>query len=393
MQRSSYKAIDRYYNQGTQYNVPMAIFRRSVMPGQTANLDAMLDVRTAALPPTTSKMVCSVSYFFVPYRLIWDGWVDFITDGTGTFPASAAQIPELFDTQSNNSAMMRRAYKLIYNQYYGDENSESGLYTVTSDATTTLDKPVLALEQRYREVLKSDQFTDDSYVAPVDGTPEATINLSDFSRANSNARRDFRFEKSGDKYVDFLRQFGVEPNWETQDAPEHLGSVTKDIKPRIQAATDGASLGSLRSYYSAEIAGRFQSKRFMEHGIVVGVAYMRPVIFNKALCASDVRMVSRENFFNGDNVNIKGTWGNLAGGAADDVIVPPAYRYSVGQHVFNDNGATGDLALTIDNGDLNRRYGVITISPSEATLGTDSFCYTNDVTWSGKSPASTALTF
>jgi len=42
---------------------------------------------------------------------------------------------------------------------------------------------------------------------------------------------------------------------------------------------------------------------------------------------------------------------------------------------------------------LDRRYGAITISPSEATLGTDSFCYMNDVTWSGASPASTSLVF
>jgi len=392
MQRSPYKAIDRYYTQGTQYNVPLPIFRRAVMPGQTANLDGTVDVRTAALPPTTSKMVATVSYFYVPYRLIWDGWVDWITDGTGTFPTSAVLAPSMFENEATNSTMMRRAYKLVYNQYFGDENSDTPLYDVTDDTVVTFDKPVLALEQRYREVLRADQFTDDEYVAPVVGA-DATINHSDFSRSAGNARRDFKFEKSGDKYVDFLRNFGVNPNWETQSAPEHLGSVTRDIKPRISAATDGANLGSLRSYYSMEIPTRFRGKRFEEHGIVVGIAYMRPVIFNKGLCASDTRMFTREQFFNGDNTNIKVNWNILAGGASEETIVPPSYPYTVGQHVFNNNGALGDLALVIDSGDINRRYGVITITPSEATLGTDSFCYTNDLIWSGSSPASTALTF
>jgi len=392
MQRSSYKAIDRYYNQGSLLNVPHPIFRRSVMPGQTANLGGTVSFRTSALPVTLSKLVITASYFFVPYRLLWDGWVDFITDETGTFPVGDVA-PLMFDQRATgNSAMMRRAYKLVYNQYFGDENSVQGLYDVDLDTVVTFDKPVLALEQRLREVLPSSQFTDDEFLAPVDGTPEAAINLSEFSRANSNARRDFNFEKSGDKYVDFLRNFGVNPNWETQSAPEHLGTVTRDVMSRVSAATDGATLGQLRSYYSQDIPHSFRSKRFDEHGIVIGIAYARPVVFNGALEASDVRMTARDRFFNGDNVNIKSNWATLVDGTSEDVVVPPAWRYAAGQHVLNNNG-NSDMTLTISNGALSQRYGTYTITPSEATLGTDSFCYSNDVTWSGASPASTALVF
>lgn len=393
MQRSPYKAIDRYYNQGTIYNVPTPVFRRSVMPGQTANLSGTLHFRTSALPVTLNKLVVTASYFFVPYRLLWDGWVDFITDGTGSNVPLGAQSDFMWDkvTTTSNSAFMRRAYKLVYNEYFADENSATGLYDVDLDTNITFDKPVLALEQRLREVLPASQFTDDEYVAPVVGA-DATINHSDFSRSASNARRDFNFEKSGDKYVDFLRQFGVNPNWETQSAPEHLGSVTRDVMSRVSAATDGANLGSLRSYFSLDVPHSFKSKRFDEHGIVIGVAYARPVVFNKAFDAADVRMTLRERFFNGDNVNIKDDWANFFGGTTQDVVVPPSYRYTAGQHVFN-SAAQPDMVLTIDNGSLDRRYGAITISPSEATLGTDSFCYMNDVTWSGASPASTSLVF
>jgi len=392
MQRASYKAIDRFYNQGTRYNVPIPVFRRAVMPGQTANLNGHIQFRTAALPVSLGKLVVSVSYFFVPNRLTWDGWVDYITDETGTFPTG---VPSdfLFDKipVGGNSSFMRRAYKLIYNQYYADENSATGLYDVDDDADVTFNKPVLQLEQRLRELLPASQFVDDEYVAPVVGA-DATINHSDFSRSASNARRDFRFEKSGDKYVDFLRQFGANPNWETQSAPEHLGSVTRDVSSRVSAATDGASLGSLRSYYSQDIPHSFRSKRFEEHGMVIGIAYARPVVFNTALWALDNAMNSRAAFFNGDNVNIKVDYADLMGGASADLVIPPAYRYTAGQHVLNNNG-NADMALTFSDTALAARYGVITISPSEATLGTDSFAYFNDVTWSGASPASTALTF
>jgi len=343
------------------------------------------------LPVTLSKLVVTASYFYVPYRLIWDGWVDYITDEIGTFPTSLVAAPLMFDVVVTNSAMMRRVYKLIYNQYYGDENSDTGLYVVDNDVVVVFDKPVLALEQRLREVFPAAQFTDDEYVAPVVGV-DATINHSDFSRSAFNARRDFKFEKSGDKYVDYLRNFGVNPNWEIQDALEHLGSITRDVMSRQSVVTDGVNLGSLRSYFSLDMPHSFKSKRFEEHGIVVGIAYARPVVFNTALEAFDVSMFLRDRFFNGDNVNQKTNWAGLAGGVSEDVVVPPSYRYTAGQQVLNNNG-NADMALTISNGDLNRRYGVITINPSEATLGTDSFCYSNDVTWFGASPASTTLVF
>ena len=391
MQRSPYKAIDRYYNQGTYYNVPTPVFRRAVMPGQTANMDGTLAFRTAALPVTLSKLVVTVSYFYVPYRVLWDGWVDFITDGTGTFPVGPASGIMWDDSTASNSAMMRRAYKLVYNRFFADENSDTGLYTVDTDSMITFDKPVLNLEQRFREVLRADQFTDDTYLAPVVAT-NAEINHSDFSRSAAAARRDFKFEKSGDKYVDYLRQFGVNASSDVLEGPEHLGSATRDVTSRVSAATDGLNLGALRSYFSSDITHGFRKKRFSEHGIVIGIAYARPTVFNTALSPLDSRMTTRDRYFNGDNVNVKEDWTQLVGGDTEDCIVPPSYRYTAGQHVLNNNGQA-DMALTISSGDINRRYGVITINPSEATLGTDSFAYHNDLTWYGSSPASTQLTF
>ena len=389
MQRSSYKAIDRYYNQTEYINVPLPVFRRSVMPNQTLNLAGNIEVRTPAWPVTLDKLVVTAHWFYVPYSQIWEGWVDFITEGTGTFPTSGVLAPKMFD-QVPASSMMRRAYKLVYNQFFADENSDTGLYDVTADGTVVFDKPVLALEQRMREVLRADQFTPTVFPAPVVGT-DANIDHSDFSRSAAKARRDFNFQKTGDKYVDFLRNFGANPDFNEQAAPEHLGTTTRDAMPRVQAATDGANLGALRSYYSAKMPYSIRNKRFEEHGIVIGVAYARPVVFNKALDPADLHMVTQDRFFSGTNVNQETNWSQF-GGTVEDIVVPPAYRYTAGQHVFNSNGKA-DMALTIDNGDINRRYGVITITPDEPTLGTDCIAYLNDCTMSGASPASTSLVF
>jgi len=123
------------------------------MSGQTANFDGKLFFCIAALPVILFKLVVTASYFYVPYRLIWDGWVDYITDETGMFLTFFVAAPFMFDAVATNSAMMRRAYKLIYNQYYGDENFDTGLYAVDNDAAVVFDKPVFALEQRFCEVL------------------------------------------------------------------------------------------------------------------------------------------------------------------------------------------------------------------------------------------------
>ena len=79
-------------------------------------------------------------YYFVPYRLLWDDWEDFITGGVDGQDASV--VPRWTPTNTALNSLWdyfgfpvgisptgalpldfpRRAYNMVYNEYYRDEN-------------------------------------------------------------------------------------------------------------------------------------------------------------------------------------------------------------------------------------------------------------------------------
>lgn len=128
---------------------------QDIVPGDKWKIDGQLFVRFAPMfAPILQRMDMYCHYFFVPYRLIWDDFEEFISpkgDGTGVAPeipyhANAHTceawsryfgpgtlgdflgLPSLqFKSSSelltiNFVELPFRAYNLIYNEYYRDEN-------------------------------------------------------------------------------------------------------------------------------------------------------------------------------------------------------------------------------------------------------------------------------
>lgn len=125
-----------------------------VVPGDVLSFGNQIVVRFQPLiAPMLHEVNVYVHYFFVPYRILWDDWEDFISGGVqGDFSASlprwtvtdqeitdgATAIGSLWDyiglpvgvnyktgtPQAENAPIdfPRNAYNLIYNEYYRDEN-------------------------------------------------------------------------------------------------------------------------------------------------------------------------------------------------------------------------------------------------------------------------------
>ena len=125
------------------------------VPGDKWRINTEMHVRLAPmLAPIMHRIDVTMHYFFVPNRLIWDDFQKFITGGEdGTeevaFPTFKlcqmadngrlyhGQLADYFGVQSYDedewpslpegelvSALPFRAYQLIYNQYYRDQNLE-----------------------------------------------------------------------------------------------------------------------------------------------------------------------------------------------------------------------------------------------------------------------------
>ena len=61
----------------------MPCFIQDVIPGDSFKVDTQQLVRfSPLLAPMMHNVDFKLDYFFVPYRLVWDEWKDFITGGS-----------------------------------------------------------------------------------------------------------------------------------------------------------------------------------------------------------------------------------------------------------------------------------------------------------------------
>lgn len=141
IQRSSFNRSHGYkttFDSG--YLVPFYI--DEVLPGDTFNLKCTLFARLATpIVPFMDNMFMETFFFFVPNRLLWDNWQKFNGEQENPGDSTDFLIPTIKNTGSfavgsiadyfgiptgvNNlevNALPFRAYNLIYNEWFRDEN-------------------------------------------------------------------------------------------------------------------------------------------------------------------------------------------------------------------------------------------------------------------------------
>lgn len=144
-----------------------------VLPGDTIqHATSMLLRASPLLSPVMHPVHVRVHHWFVPHRLVWDDWEDFITGGSDGLDASTpptmafttaglGQVAEgdLADYMGvpigedcTVSALPFRAYALIWNEHYRDQDLSTELTIDTTggdDTTTSTDLKPVAWEKDY----------------------------------------------------------------------------------------------------------------------------------------------------------------------------------------------------------------------------------------------------
>jgi hypothetical protein len=136
------------------------IYCDEVLPGDMHNVKATMFARLATpLFPVMDNLHLDTFFFFVPNRLVWTNWTKFMgeQDNPGdsisyvvptiTSPAGGYAVGSVFDylglptagqiTGSNtvtHNALPLRAYNLIYNEWFRDENLQNSLTVRTGDS-------------------------------------------------------------------------------------------------------------------------------------------------------------------------------------------------------------------------------------------------------------------
>lgn len=149
--------------------VPCGLFE--VLPGDSIQMATSMLVRAAPLlSPIYHPVEIRLHHWFVPYRLIWDDFEDFITGGpngtsTPVYPTRSSSGPAVgaltdylgipsgsYSPNLEYSVLPFRAYAMIYNENYRDPdlNAAVALQTTSGpDAVTNSTLQVCAWEKDY----------------------------------------------------------------------------------------------------------------------------------------------------------------------------------------------------------------------------------------------------
>jgi hypothetical protein len=332
--------------------VPVAV--QEVLPGDSFQMSTNALIRLSPLvAPVMHPVHASIQHYYVPYRLIMDDWESFITGGeTG---ADATTFPTLTTTPTAGSlgdylglpigvaqtvsALPFRAYALIYNEYFRDQDLQTALTIDTSDGTDTTTNTTLQRANWTRDRFTSSRDTSqkgseislplgttaDIYgTGDFDGVGDAAAQVAvragsggtwtgldasnsyliggtsttgtnqlkaDLTNATASTINDLReafalqsFAEHrmlfGGRYSEYLKFLGINYSDGRLDRPEFLGGgrQTVQFSEVLQTGVDSTDggLGTLGGHGITAVKSNRFRRFFEEHGLIVSLICVKP---------------------------------------------------------------------------------------------------------------------
>jgi len=357
IQRSTF---DRSHGVKTTFDAGqlIPILVDEILPGDTHNLKDHLFGRLATpIVPFMDNLYLDTHYFFVPTRLVWENWekfngaqdnpddsTDFVVPTMTSTAVTGYDELSIFDHFGippkvpglEHISLPLRAYNLIYNEWYRDQNLQDSVTVNKGDSADTPSTYTILRRGKRKDYFTSalprpqkgpavnlplgtsapikmnsvDSANEYPTVLDITDTPRSfnsasaelfmktgapsAVNsplfadLEEATAATINSLRlAFQVQKmyerdarGGTRYVEILKaHFNVtSPDFRLQ-RPEYLGGNTKKIASTVVPQTSSTDAttpqGNLSAYAMVSDSGSGFTHSFTEHGYLIGIVSLR----------------------------------------------------------------------------------------------------------------------
>lgn len=265
----------------------MPVMCCEILPGDTwfGKSQALLRWNTL-LRPVMHHVTARLHYWYVPNRIVWDNWEEFIVnaDSGFTIPTvswTSAATPAAGNMKigdalgiynggtKNVNALPVRAYNKIWNEFYRDQDIDAAVAEDSNDIQLI----------RFGKDYFTRARTEIQQGAVETLSVAADIPITEV-RDKLKVQR-FREHKSqfGSRYHDYLAALGLKVPDSRLDRPEYLGmghvvSSFADVVSTSYTATN--PVGSYTGHGLGALTARLRKRHFVEHGFLLGLLSIRP---------------------------------------------------------------------------------------------------------------------
>lgn len=302
----------------------MPILAMETVPGDSFKISADSLIRFMPMTsPVMHRIDVTIHYFFVPNRILWKNWDDFISGKNTSLVhpyintsslAEAVAEGSLMDYMGIPSGALNSgiklnpfpfaAYQKIYNEYYRDQNL---IASIIGDDELLIDgannaniSSLLQLRKRawmhdyFTSALPSTQLGGTS-ITPIGGTvavndvpsvnqlDDAYVNINDLRKASKIQEWLELAMRAGRRYKETLQAFfGVDAGDARLNRPEYITGVKSPVVISEVLNTTGAEnsnpQGAMAGHGVAVNVGDANSEYFCkEHGWIVGLMSIMPL--------------------------------------------------------------------------------------------------------------------
>ena len=296
MRRYQYKLNDQNTTAGTWARLqPLKYIE--VAGGDTISGSISVHNRSAkTVEEIKSRAYCDLYAFYVPYRVVWPEWTQFVTGQSDISLPAATQARDWNFEKNAGNAFLAYCYLAVWLRFFSDQNinapgqkgqdNTQPLSTRVANREPNLNAVPLRVSRR---ATTYDQKFRDADLAEVpinyitmdldnNGQPATTVNRL------RQAMTEERFQKAreyyGGRYVDFLAATGIKANWNILDEPECIGVSNNDWTYKKVKGTGEGNLAQVSGYFEGANSLKVRKTFCPEHGLIVIVGTVRADVFN-----------------------------------------------------------------------------------------------------------------